>query len=176
MELKLRFSNPIQLTFWFNFILPLILAGKNDTVDEFKVALGNLDLDHSFLNSPVHVTHGQVPLDLEGSFARHGCGVLGIYNISKSLNNFSCYGIILHFFPHTKTLLGNTLDEEDEDVLDRVDHLFDCIEIDQSFSFHKGEAYFNSRFYDTNIAHIFRDIFDQDMSQSSVYFYTIFSR
>ena len=80
------------------------------------------------------------------------------------------------FSPHTKTLLGNALDEEDEDVLDRVDHLFDCIEIDQSFSFHAGDAYFNSRFYDTNIAHIFRDIFDQDMSQSSVYFYTIFSR
>ena len=73
-------------------------------------------------------------------------------------------------------ILGNALDEEDEEVLDRVDHLFDCIEIDQSFSFHLGEAYFNSRFYDTNIVHIFKDIYDQDMSQSSVYFFTIFSR
>ena len=79
--MELRFCYPIQLAFWFNFILPLILAGKNDTVEEFKVALSNLDLDHSFLNSPVQVTYGQVPLDLEGSFARHGCGVLGKYSM-----------------------------------------------------------------------------------------------
>ena len=71
--------NLIQFIFWFNFILPLILAGKNDTIEEFKVALGNLDMNHLFLNSPVQVTHGQVPYDLEGSFARHGCGVLGRY-------------------------------------------------------------------------------------------------
>ena len=76
--MEIRFTS-IQFTFWFSFILPLILAGKNDTIEEFKVALGNLDLDHSFLNSPVQVTYGQVPFDLEGSFARHGCGVLGTY-------------------------------------------------------------------------------------------------
>ena len=103
--MELRFCYPIQLAFWFNFILPLILAGKNDTVEEFKVALGNLDLHHSFLNSPVQVTYGQVPLDLEGSFARHGCGVLGKYQYkSKSLNNFSCYRIILDISPHTKII------------------------------------------------------------------------
>ena len=32
----------------------------------------------------------------------------------------------------------------------------DCIEIDQTFSFYDGYAYFSSRYYDSNIAHVFR--------------------
>ena len=108
-----------------------------------------LDMNHEWLQEPVEMTHGKVPDDLEGTFVRHGCGAF-----------------------------GNVAEDEPENpwILDRIDHLFDCIEIDQSFSFHLGEAYFNSRFYDTNIVHIYRDIYDQDMSQSSVYFFTIFSR
>ena len=64
--------------------------------------------------------------------ARHGCGVF-----------------------------GNTAAPFDNDTIDRIDHLFDCIEIDQTFSFYDGQAYFSSRYYDSNIAHVFRDIYDQ---------------
>ena len=67
--------------------------------------------------------------------ARHGCGVF-----------------------------GNSAEKFDTSFVDRIDHLFDCIEIDQTFSFYDGKAYFSSRFYDSNIARIFRDIYDQVLS------------
>jgi hypothetical protein len=59
---------------------------------------------------------------------------------------------------------GNSAEKFDTSFVDRIDHLFDCIEIDQTFSFYDGKAYFSSRFYDSNIARIFRDIYDQVLS------------
>ena len=79
--------------------------------------------------------------------ARHGCGVF-----------------------------GNTAADFDPSFVDRVDHLFDCIEIDQTFSFYDGQAYFSSRYYDSNIAYIFREMYDQDMTKSSFYYGSILSR
>ena len=105
-----------------------VQAGKDDTIEDLKVGLGNIDMNHEWLQEPVEITHGKVPDDLEGTFVRHGCGAFG--NVAE--------------------------DEPNPWMLDRIDHLFDCIEIDQSFSFHNGLAYFNSRFYDTNIVRIFR--------------------
>ena len=74
--------------------------------------------------------------------ARHGCGVF-----------------------------GNTAAPFDNDTIDRIDHLFDCIEIDQTFSFYDGQAYFSSKYYDSNIAHVFRDIYDQVHVHLIVYLY-----
>ena len=124
-------------------------AGKGDTLEDLKVGYSNLDFTHSYVQVPVEVTHGEVPKGLEGTFVRHGCGAF-----------------------------GNVVENETSDplILDRIDHLFDCIEIDQSFHFHDGKAYFSSRFYDININDIFRDKYQQDMKKSSVFTGTIFSR
>ena len=116
-------------------VLSIVQAGPGDTVDDLKIALGNLNLNHSFLYAPVETVEGNVPQSLEGTLARHGCGVF-----------------------------GNSAEKFDNSFVDRIDHLFDCIEIDQTFSFYDGKAYFSSRFYDSNIARIFRDIYDQVLS------------
>ena len=138
---------PLKISLIFVIYIVGTNAGKGDTYDDLKVALGNLDFSHSYVQVPIETLEGQVPQDLSGTFARHGCGAF-----------------------------GNAANETEDEILDRVDHLFDCIEIDQSFSFHDGQAYFSSRFYDTNIARIFKDIYDQDMHESSVYFGTILGR
>lgn len=107
-------------------VLPLVNGGPDDTIEQLEVVYGNLDLNHSFYQHPVKVLYGEVPSMLEGSFARHGCGALG-RSIRPEL-----------------------------DFLDRIDHIFDCINLDQSFSFAGGQAFFSSRFYDTLKNDIYR--------------------
>ena len=36
-----------------------VQAGPNDNVEDLKVALGNLDMNHSFLYAPVEVIEGE---------------------------------------------------------------------------------------------------------------------
>ena len=134
-------------------LIPLInilitRAGNGDTYDDMKVACGNLNFTHSYVQVPVEtILKGNVPHDLSGTFVRHGCGAF-----------------------------GNAATKIQDDVLDKVENIIDCISIDQSFSFHNGQAYFSSQFYDSNIARIFRDIYNEDMHESSIYWETILGR
>jgi hypothetical protein len=40
-------------------VLSIVQAGPEDTVDDLKVALGNLDLNHSFLYAPVETVEAR---------------------------------------------------------------------------------------------------------------------
>ena len=40
-------------------VFSIVQAGPGDTVDDLKVALGNLDLDHSFLYAPVETVEAR---------------------------------------------------------------------------------------------------------------------
>ena len=129
----------------FSFLLKCALAGKGDTIDQLKVSYGNIDLTHAFDKVNVKTIDGEVPKGLNGTLIRHGCGVF-----------------------------GNTFGAETED-LDRVNHLFDCIELAQSFHFYEGQAFFSSRYYDTNRNDYFLNVHDQDMTKSSVFYGTVFA-
>lgn len=109
-----------------------IHCGKNDTLIQLEVAFGNLDLNSVYEQVDVpNVLYGGsvgVPADIEGSFARHGCGVF-----------------------------GHALDYEIPDKpLDRIGHIFDCIPVMQTFHFHNGKATFTSKFYNTARNDIYR--------------------
>ena len=119
-------------------------AGNGDTLEHLKVSFGNIDMNHHFDKAEVETLFGKVPEGLEGTLVRQGCGVFG--------NSFG----------------GQT------DNLDRVTHLFDCIELAQSFHFHDEKAFFTSRFYDTNKNDYFKYM-NQSMEKSSVYYWTVYS-
>ena len=40
-------------------VLSIVQAGPGDTVDDLKVALGNLNLNHSFLYAPVETVEAR---------------------------------------------------------------------------------------------------------------------
>ena len=40
-------------------VFSIVQAGPGDTVDDLKVALGNLDLNHSFLYAPVETVEAR---------------------------------------------------------------------------------------------------------------------
>ena len=46
-----------------------VQAGPNDNVEDLKVALGNLDMNHSFLYAPVEVIEGEKKNYLNCHFA-----------------------------------------------------------------------------------------------------------
>ena len=128
-----------------SFLLKYALAGKGDTIEQLKVSYGNIDLTHSYNNANVKTIDGEVPEGLNGTLIRHGCGVF-----------------------------GNTFGEETEG-LDRVNHLFDCMELAQSFHFYEGQAFFTSHYYDTNRNDYFLNVHDQDMTKSSVFYGTVYA-
>ena len=43
----------------FSMGILAVQAGPNDNVEDLKVALGNLDMNHSFLYAPVEVIEGE---------------------------------------------------------------------------------------------------------------------
>ena len=104
----------------------IVLAGDNDTLSQLEAGYGNIDMNNVYDKEPVEVVHGVVPKEIEGTLARHGCGVFGHatgYETSR---------------------------------LDRIQHVFDCINIAQAFSFVDGQAFFTSKFYDTAKNDIYR--------------------
>ena len=122
------------------------IAGKGDTIEQLKVGYGNIDLNHVHDKAEVVTLYGQVPKGLNGTLIRQGCGVF-----------------------------GNSFDPLVEDQLDRINHVFDCIELAQSFHFHDGQVSFTSRFYDTNRNDYFLNVHNQDMTNSSVFFGTVYA-
>ena len=130
----------------FSFLIQCSFAGKEDTVDQLKVAYGNIDLTHVYNKAEVKTLDGKIPKGLNGTLIRQGCGVFG--------NNF---------------------DPLVEGQLDRIEHVFDCIELAQSFHFIDGQVSFSSRFYDTNKNDYFLNVHDQDMTKSSVFYGTVYA-
>jgi len=74
---------------------------------------------------------------------------------------------------HACGVYGETGTESD--MLNRVTHIFDCIEMGQGYSFHSGEVTFTSQFYDTNMVDIWRS-YEENMNQSSVWWGTVFAK
>lgn len=109
-----------------------VQCGTDDTLLQLEVAYGNLDLNSAYEQVDVlKVLYGGsvgVPADIEGSFVRHGCGVLG-HSLDYQIPN---------------------------EPLDRITHLFDCIPVVQAFHFHEGRATFTSKFYNTTKNDIYR--------------------
>ena len=120
--INLKFIPLLFLSFWN------VQAGEHDTISQLAVAFGNIDMTDSFEKVPVDVEMGTVPLDLEGTLIRHGCGVFGY---------------------------ATSYDNEDL-RLNRIQHIFDCIEMAQAYSFADGRAIFTSKFYDTAKNDIYR--------------------
>ena len=96
------------------------------------------------LGELISTVNGSVPDWLSGTLVRHACGGLG------------------------------ETDHPDPEMVNRVTHLFDCIEMGQSYSFINGQVTFTSKFYDTNIVDVWRR-YEQNMNQSSVFWGTIFA-
>ena len=96
------------------------------------------------LGAPVETVAGSVPSWLSGTLVRHACGVL-----------------------------GETQHSTAPEFLNRVGHLFDCIEMGQAYHFHQGEVTFSSQFYDTTMVEVWLK-YDQNMNQSSVFWGTIY--
>jgi len=74
---------------------------------------------------------------------------------------------------HACGVYGETGTESN--MLNRVTHIFDCIEMGQGYSFHNGEVTFTSQFYDTNMVDIWLS-YEENMNQSSVWWGTVFAK
>merc|ERR1719348_1234824 len=119
----------------FLFLLPCVLSGPDDTLEQLRVAFSNVPLADQVLGADVTTEFGEVPDWIDGSFVRHACGAYGeIGSTSKMVN--------------------------------RVTHVFDCIPMGQSYSFHRGTVTFSHQFYDSNIVEVWKK-YNEDMSQSS---------
>merc|ERR1711936_455702 len=88
-------------------LLPCILSGPDDTLEQLKVAFTNVHLSDQVTGAGVTVEEGEAPGWIEGSLVRHACGAYGE--------------------------TGST-----SDMVNRVGHVFDCIVMGQSYSFHGG--------------------------------------
>jgi len=124
-------------------LLPFILSGPDDTIDQLRVAFSNVPLADQVTGAAVIVEEGEAPAWIEGSLVRHACGAYGE--------------------------TGST-----SDMLNRVGHVFDCIVMGQSYSFHEGEVTFSGKYYDSNIRQIWEN-YEEDMNQSSVYWGCIYA-
>ena len=125
-------------------VLPLCHGGPGDSLDQLVNTLTNVKWEEQSLHSPVTRVEGELPAWLSGSLIRHACGAFG----------------------ETK--------HPSEEMLNRVTHLFDCIEMGQSYHFHRGEVTFSNQFYNTNNVDIWRS-YDEDMNQSSVWWGTVYA-
>jgi len=128
----------------FLFLFSAVFAGPNDTVDQLKAVVSNVPYADQVTRGEVTTVKGSVPPWLSGSLARHACGAFG----------------------ETGT--------PSEPMLRRVTHLFDCMEMGQSYSFHEGDVRFTSKFYDTNMVQIWLD-YEENMNQSSIWWGTIYA-
>ena len=63
----------------------------------------------------------------------------------------------------------------ESEMLNKVTHLFDCIEMGQSYTFHKGEITFSNKFYDTNTVDVWRS-YEANMNMSSVWWSCIYGQ
>jgi carotenoid cleavage dioxygenase-like enzyme len=117
----------LALTYLFLILVTGTQAGPDDTISQLEVGYGNLDMNNVYHQEPVETVDGRVPNWLSGSLIRHGCGAYG---------------------RSTRPVINGTLD--------RVTHIFDCIEIGETFSFLNGQAFYTSKFYDTNKNDIYR--------------------
>jgi carotenoid cleavage dioxygenase-like enzyme len=59
-------------------------------------------------------------------------------------------------------------------MLNKIDHLFDCIYTSQSYAFHDGKATYSNQYHDTNQFKVWKK-YDEDMSQSSIYYETVYN-
>jgi len=125
-------------------LLPFVLGGPNDTVDQLRVAFTAVPYADQVIAAEVTIEEGEVPDWISGSLARHACGVYGETGTESAM-------------------------------LNRVTHIFDCIEMGQSYSFHKGSVTFTSQFYDTNMVDIWLS-YEENMNQSSVWWGTVFAQ
>ena len=90
--------------------------------------------------------------------------------LSQNVNFFSFLGSLIR---HACGALGET-EHPAEAFLNRVTHLFDCIEMGQAYHFHEGEVTFSSQFYDTNAVDIWLS-YGENMNQSSVWWGTVYA-
>jgi len=61
------------------------------------------------------------------------------------------------------------------EMVNRVTHVFDCIVMGQSYSFHNGGVTFSSQYYDSNMHRIWEK-YQEDMNQSSVWWGCIYAK
>ena len=88
-------------------LLPLALGGPGDTLDQLVASVTNVKVEDQALHEPVTTDMGEVPAWLSGTLVRHACGVFG-----ETENPAS-------------------------EFVNRVTHIFDCIEMGQSYHFHQ---------------------------------------
>ena len=114
----------IYLSLFFTLICTQqAYGGSGDTRSQLEAAYGNIDMNNPLDKVSVEVIYGNVPAAIEGTFIRHGCGAFG--HVTKAEN------------------------PDESTPVDRITHIFDCIEIAQAFHFSDGETSFSSKFYDT---------------------------
>ena len=130
--------------FLFASVLSLCGAGPNDSQEQLVATLTNVKYEDQALHSPVTRVEGELPSWLSGSLIRHACGAFG------------------------------ETEHPAEAFLNRVTHLFDCIEMGQAYHFHEGEVTFSSQFYDTNAVAIWLS-YGENMNQSSVWWGTVYA-
>jgi len=128
----------------FLFLLPYVLSGPNDTLEQLRVAFSNVPLADQVLGADVTTEFGEAPEWIDGSFVRHACGAYGETG-------------------------------SDSDMVNYVSHVFDCIPMGQSYSFHEGRVTFSHQFYESNMVEIWEK-YDEDMNQSSVWWGCIYAK
>merc|ERR1719402_194110 len=126
-------------------LIPPALSGQHDTVDQLRVGFTKVPLSDQVTNAAVTVEQGSCPTWLSGTLARHACGVY-----------------------------GETGRPTEDNMLNAVDHVFDCMEMGQAYSFNNGRVSFTSRFYDTDHVELWRR-YSENMNQSSVWWGTVFA-
>ena len=125
-------------------ILPLTLCGPGDTLDQLRSTITNVRISDQVYREPVVTVSGAPPHWLSGSFIRHACGV---------------YGETRH---------------PSDTMVNRVTHMFDCIEMGQSYTFHQGHVTFTSQYYDTNRVDIWAR-YQENMNTSSIFWGTVYA-
>ena len=98
-------------------VVPPSLCGEGDTVDQLRVGFTTVPLADQVTNADVTVEEGACPAWLSGTLARHACGVY-----------------------------GETGRPTEDNMVNAVDHVFDCIEMGQAYSFNNGRVSFTSRY------------------------------
>ena len=106
-----------HLVLLFLVVPPGALGGPQDTVDELRMGFTYVPLSDQVFNAPVTVEQGSCPTWLSGTLARHACGVY-----------------------------GETGNPTEDNMLNGVPHVFDCVEMGQGYSFIDGEVRFTSRY------------------------------
>ena len=88
-------------------LLPLALCGPNDSLDQLVNALTNVRAEDQVQGAAVITDMGEVPAWLSGTLVRHACGVFG------------------------------EMENPSSEFVNRVTHIFDCLNMGQSYHFHQ---------------------------------------